>query len=85
MAKPKKVYLLHLNGKAIVTIKSLILIDILLGSGIYYAAKLLTSSLVIASLGSMAGCEGYKWRINNLNTRVVTVPKQQIHNRLEAP
>ncbi|WP_138493565.1 hypothetical protein [Paenibacillus pinistramenti] len=74
MAKPRKVFVLYINGKTLKSVKSLVLIDLLLGTGFYFAAKIMTSSLLIASLGSMAGSEGVKWRLRRQRTRVITVP-----------
>lgn len=42
------------------TIKKFILLDLVTGTGIYYVLKILYSSMLIASVGSMVGTEGIK-------------------------
>lgn len=42
------------------TLQKFLLIDIIIGSGLYYIIKLISSSLLIATIGSMAGTEGIK-------------------------
>ena len=47
------VFFYVIRGK---TVKKMVLIDFLLGTGVYYGIKLISSSLIIASIGSMACC-----------------------------
>lgn len=42
------------------TLQKILLIDIIIGSGLYVIIKLISSSLLIATIGSMAGTEGIK-------------------------
>lgn len=42
------------------TLKRFILVDILLGTTIYYAIKMLSSNMIIATIGSIIGTEGIK-------------------------
>lgn len=42
------------------TLQKFLLIDIIIGSGLYAIIKLISSSLLLATIGSMAGTEGIK-------------------------
>jgi hypothetical protein len=42
------------------TLQKILLIDIIIGSGLYYIIKIISSSLLIATIASMAGTEGIK-------------------------
>lgn len=60
--KPQKV-LIHIITKK--TIKRFVIIDLVLGSGIYSAVKIISSSLILATISSIAGSEGIK-KIRNV-------------------
>lgn len=51
------VYIVEIKGAAI---KKFVMLDILLGTGIFYAVKLICSSVLVASVGSFLGTEGIK-------------------------
>ena len=55
------------------TIKRVILFDIILGTGIYYGITLISSSLIIATLGSFFGTEGAKKFLMPVNQRSIRV------------
>jgi hypothetical protein len=42
------------------TLQKILLIDIIIGSGLYAIIKLISSSLLLATIGSLAGTEGIK-------------------------
>lgn len=42
------------------TLQKFVLIDLVIGSGLYYIIKLISCSLLLATIGSMAGTEGIK-------------------------
>lgn len=42
------------------TIKRIMILDIIVGSGIYYALQWMCSSIIISMIGSMIGTEGIK-------------------------
>ena len=50
-----RVYIIHAS-----TIKRLLLLDMVVGSGIYVVVKVISASVLIASLGSILGTEGLK-------------------------
>lgn len=41
-------------------IKRIMILDIIVGSGIYYALQWMCSSIIISMIGSMVGTEGIK-------------------------
>jgi len=52
------------------TIKRLVVIDLLLGTGIYYAIKLIVaSSVIVATIGSVVGSESVKRIVKSRNRR----------------
>ncbi|CAI6034691.1 hypothetical protein [Cohnella sp. JJ-181] len=55
--KEPKLYVFIIKGS---TVKKFILIDILLGTGFYYAIKLVYASAIVATAGSVIGTEGIK-------------------------
>lgn len=77
MTRTRKVYLLYIKSKTLNSIKAVFLIDMLLGTGIYLATKIITSSMLLASLGSMVGSEGYKWRLRRQGSRLISVPRSE--------
>lgn len=42
------------------SIQKFIVIDLILGTGLYYAVKIISSSIIIATVGSMIGTEAVK-------------------------
>lgn len=42
------------------SIQKFIVIDLILGTGIYYVAKIISSSAIVATIGSMIGTEAVK-------------------------
>ena len=42
------------------TIKKFLIIDLLIGSGIFYAIKIISASVLMGMAGSMIGAEGIK-------------------------
>ncbi|WP_376774435.1 hypothetical protein [Paenibacillus eucommiae] len=42
------------------TIKKFVILDIIVGTGIYYVVKIICSSVLAASVGSIIGTEGIK-------------------------
>jgi hypothetical protein len=54
------------------TLQKILLIDIVIGSGLYYIIKIISSSLLIATIASMAGTEGIK----TINRSVSNSPKK---------
>lgn len=73
----KKTYMICIRVKTLKSMKAIFLIDFLLGTGVYFTAKLITSSLVLATLGSVAGSEGYKWRQRRKRLRIISIPKKE--------
>ncbi|WP_410768853.1 hypothetical protein [Fontibacillus sp. BL9] len=67
-----KVLIYTVKGK---TIKNLVLIDLLLGTGIYFVIKIIGSSIIFASIGSMVCSEGVKWKIKGPKLRVIDINK----------
>jgi hypothetical protein len=69
---------LKINNKQIIifytikgsTIKRVILFDIILGTAIYYVVEMISSSTIIATIGSLIGTEGVKKLING---RIISV------------
>ncbi|WP_379114392.1 hypothetical protein [Paenibacillus sepulcri] len=66
---------LKINKKLIVfytikgsTIKKIIIFDIFVGTGIYYLLKIVISSTIIATIGSLIGTEGAK-KLNFVDVR----------------
>ncbi|GAA3404737.1 hypothetical protein GCM10020370_25170 [Paenibacillus hodogayensis] len=57
MNKSRTVVVLMIRGS---TIKTFILLDLLLGSGIFYVVKFVAASTLAASIGSYLGTEGIK-------------------------
>ncbi|MCY8232558.1 hypothetical protein [Priestia endophytica] len=42
------------------TIKKIVVVDLFFGTGIYYAAKIISASVMIGMISSIAGTEGVK-------------------------
>lgn len=42
------------------SIQKFIVIDLILGTGLYYVAKIISSSAIVAAIGSMIGTEALK-------------------------
>ncbi|ANS74421.1 hypothetical protein AWM70_07375 [Paenibacillus yonginensis] len=82
MNKPRKVYVYAISGKTVRSIKIIILVDVLLGTGLYFTVKWVTSSLLISTIGSIAGSEGYKWRLRKQRFKVVSVKKRPYPSRI---
>ncbi|OAS19343.1 hypothetical protein A8708_26815 [Paenibacillus oryzisoli] len=55
------------------TIKRVILLDILLGTVMYYVVDMVASSTIIAMIGSFIGTEGVKRLPRPINRRIITV------------
>ena len=43
------------------SIKNFLLIDLITGTGIYYAVKVISASVIMGMVGSVIGTEGIKW------------------------
>ncbi|RCX23771.1 hypothetical protein DFP94_1011373 [Fontibacillus phaseoli] len=68
LLRGNKVLICTIKGK---TIKNLVLIDLLLGTGMFFVIKIIGSSIIIASIGSMACSEGVKWKLKGSKLRVI--------------
>lgn len=62
----QQVFFYVINGKPI---KYILIIDLVIGTGIYYIVKIVASSVTIATVGSVIGSEGIK-RIEKRNAIV---------------
>ncbi len=72
LLRGNQVLICTVKGK---TITNLVLLDLLLGTGIYYFIKIIGSSIIIASIGSMACSEGVKWKLKGQKLRVIDINK----------
>ena len=55
------------------TIKRVILFDFILGTGIYYVVTMISSSMLIATIGSLIGTEGAKRVQRPINGKIIRV------------
>ncbi|QMV44800.1 hypothetical protein FPL14_29300 [Cohnella cholangitidis] len=55
--KKRKVVLFIIKGTSI---QKFVLIDLMLGTGLYYVVKIIYSSVIVATIGSLIGTEGVK-------------------------
>lgn len=55
------------------TIKRVILFDIILGTAIYYVVEMISSSTIIATIGSLIGTEGVKKLRRPINGKIISV------------
>ncbi|XID94525.1 hypothetical protein ACF3MZ_08440 [Paenibacillaceae bacterium WGS1546] len=62
----QQVFFYAINGKPI---KYILIIDLVIGTGIYYIVKIIAASVTIATVGSVIGSEGIK-RIEKRNAVV---------------
>ena len=68
----QQVFFYAINGKPI---KSILMIDLVVGTGIYYIVKIVVTSAVLATAGSVIGSEGIK-RFGKRNA-IVPVKRKQ--------
>ncbi len=57
MGKDNRIVFLVIKGS---TIKKNFLLDLIVGTGIYFTIKYMSSSVLVASIGSFIGTEGIK-------------------------
>lgn len=57
MRKQNQFVFYTINGSAL---KTFFILDLVTGTGIYYAVKIISSSVIIAMVGSMIGTKGIK-------------------------
>ncbi|WP_373921318.1 hypothetical protein [Peribacillus muralis] len=57
MGKDNRIVFYVITGS---TIKRFFLLDLIVGTGIYFTVKFISSSVLIASIGSFIGTEGIK-------------------------